>query len=190
MRAPGPGSTGGSRPLPVETPPVHFVWVDAAIACMLAFPPPSDPSKSQPLPENAGGGISRPSSRESSPRAAAATPTPMRGGQSARAREAAACGRWRRRRSAYILILDMCLRRDARSTTCDRLLNPSDWATLAPNITRDQRPESKSRPNGRTDLYGTCTCTCVAGRGVLSPLLVPADHQLTVRRVLGRGGSA
>ena len=40
MRAPGPGSTGGSRPLPVETPPVHFVWVDAAIACMLAFSAP------------------------------------------------------------------------------------------------------------------------------------------------------
>ena len=40
MRAPGPGSTGGSRPLPVETPRVHFVWVDAAIAFMLAFSAP------------------------------------------------------------------------------------------------------------------------------------------------------
>ena len=128
MRAPGPGSTGGSRPLPVETPPVHFVWVDAAIACMLAFnissPPPSDPSKSQPLPENAGGGISRPSSRESSPRAAAATPTSMRGGQSARAREAAACGRWRRRALPPRLVVPIRVR---------RLLPPSHWAILAPN---------------------------------------------------------
>ena len=129
MRAPGPGSTGGSRPLPVETPPVHFVWVDAAIACMLAFnissPPPSDPSKSQPLPENAGGGISRPSSRESSPRAAAATPTSMRGGQSARAREAAACGRWRRRALPPRLVVPIRVR---------RLLPPSHWAILAPTL--------------------------------------------------------
>ena len=168
MRAPGTCSVGGSRPLPVETPRVRFVWVDAAMlafSSMLAFSAPLRSVEVSHCQRTRAAAISRPSSRESSPRAAAATPTPMRGGQSARAREAAACGRWRRRRSAYIL-MDMCLRRDARSTTCDRLLNPSDWATLAPNITRDQRPESKSRPNGRTDLYGTCTCTCVAGRGV------------------------
>ena len=46
-------------------------------ACLLR---PPQIRRSQPLPENAGGGISRPSSRESSPRAAAAAPTPMRSG--------------------------------------------------------------------------------------------------------------
>ena len=43
MRAPGTCSVGGSRPLPVETPRVRFVWVDAAMlafSSMLAFSAP------------------------------------------------------------------------------------------------------------------------------------------------------